>query len=85
MSNLVSTILAFLTRTRGQGRLHLTDVLTYLYLGLGTLLLHWAVDHITQDTVKILNVPWESADMIAFLKFHGIEPVGSQYEMIREL
>jgi ribosomal protein S18 acetylase RimI-like enzyme len=54
-------------------------------LGLGTLLLHWAVDHITQDTVKILNVPWESADMIAFLKFHGIEPVGSQYEMIREL
>jgi len=29
----------FLTRTKGRNRLHLTDILTYLYLGLGTVLM----------------------------------------------
>ncbi len=29
----------FITRTKGRNRLHLTDVLTYLYLGLGTVLM----------------------------------------------
>ena len=35
----MSRLLSFLTRTRGEKRLHFTDVLTYLYLFLGTFIM----------------------------------------------
>jgi alpha-1,4-digalacturonate transport system permease protein len=35
----VSAILRFLTRTRGRKQLHITDTLTYLYLGLGVIIM----------------------------------------------
>ncbi len=36
---MTSKPIAFLTRTKGRHRLHITDFLTYLYLGLGTLIM----------------------------------------------
>ena len=33
------TVLSFLTRTRGSKRLHITDMLTYAYLLLGTVIM----------------------------------------------
>ncbi len=35
----MSKILEFLTRTRGTNKLHITDILTYLYLGLGVIIM----------------------------------------------
>jgi alpha-1,4-digalacturonate transport system permease protein len=35
----VSAIIDFLTRTRGRKRFHVTDIMTYLYLGLGVIIM----------------------------------------------
>ena len=35
----MSNVLEFLTRTRGTRRLHITDILTYFYLFLGTIVM----------------------------------------------
>jgi alpha-1,4-digalacturonate transport system permease protein len=48
----MSTALAFLTRTRGRGRLHITDVLTYLYLLLGVLIMFGPVVWLVLSSFK---------------------------------
>jgi alpha-1,4-digalacturonate transport system permease protein len=53
--------MSFLTRTRRNGRLDLTDVLTYLYLGLGTLLMFgpvvWLVLSSFKSSAEISRFP----------------------------
>jgi alpha-1,4-digalacturonate transport system permease protein len=51
----VSTILRFLTRTRGRNRLHITDVFTYLYLGLGVIIMFAPVIWLILSSFKSLG------------------------------
>ncbi len=51
-SNFLSTTVEFLTRTRGHRHLDVTDVLTYLYLGLGTMLMFGPVIWLVLSSFK---------------------------------
>jgi len=51
----VSSILGFLTRTRGKKRLHFTDTLTYLYLGLGVIIMFGPVVWLIFSSFKSLG------------------------------
>jgi alpha-1,4-digalacturonate transport system permease protein len=57
----MSTITGFLTRTRGERRLHLTDVLTYLYLTFGTILMFgpvlWLVLSSFKTSAEVVKFP----------------------------
>jgi alpha-1,4-digalacturonate transport system permease protein len=57
----MSTILGFLTRTRGRGRLHLTDMLTYLYLTFGVILMFgpvlWLVLSSFKTSAEVVKFP----------------------------
>jgi len=57
----MSTVMAFLTRTRGRGRLHFTDVLTYLYLTLGTVVMFgpvlWLVLSSFKTSAEVTRFP----------------------------
>lgn len=45
-------MMGFLTRTRGHNRMHTTDLLSYLYLGLGTLLMFGPVVWLVMSSFK---------------------------------
>ena len=51
----------FLTRTRGRNRLHFTDILTYLYLTLGTILMFgpviWLVLSSFKTSAEVVKFP----------------------------
>jgi alpha-1,4-digalacturonate transport system permease protein len=51
----MNTILAFLTRTRGRTRLHVTDILTYLYLGFGVLIMFGPIMWLVLSSFKSLG------------------------------
>lgn len=51
----MSSILGFLTRTRGKKRLHFTDTLTYLYLGLGVIIMFGPVVWLIFSSFKSLG------------------------------
>jgi alpha-1,4-digalacturonate transport system permease protein len=57
----MSTVFAFLTRTRGRGRLHITDMFTYLYLTLGVLLMFgpvvWLVLSSFKTSAEVVKFP----------------------------
>jgi alpha-1,4-digalacturonate transport system permease protein len=57
----MSTVTTFLTRTRGRGRLHLTDVLTYLFLAFGTILMFgpvlWLVLSSFKTSAEVVKFP----------------------------
>ncbi len=57
----MSTILGFLTRTRGRGRLHITDMLTYLYLIFGVILMFgpviWLVLSSFKTSAEVVKFP----------------------------
>jgi alpha-1,4-digalacturonate transport system permease protein len=57
----MSTILGFLTRTRGHRRLHITDMLTYLYLMFGVLLMFgpvvWLVLSSFKTSAEVVKFP----------------------------
>ena len=57
----MSTILTFLTRTRGRGRLDFTDVLTYLYMTLGTIVMFgpvlWLVLSSFKTSAEVVKFP----------------------------
>jgi alpha-1,4-digalacturonate transport system permease protein len=57
----MSTILGFLTRTRGRGRLHITDMLTYLYLTFGVILMFgpvvWLVLSSFKTSAEVIKFP----------------------------
>ncbi len=57
----MSTILDFLTRTRGRSRLHITDMLTYLYLTFGVLLMFgpviWLVLSSFKTSAEVVKFP----------------------------
>ena len=48
----MSTVTRFLTQTRGRNKLHVTDMLTYLYLMLGTLLMFGPVVWLVLSSFK---------------------------------
>ena len=56
----MSTILDFLTRTRGRSRLHITDMLTYLYLTFGVILMFGPVVWLLLSSFKT------SAEVVKF-------------------
>jgi alpha-1,4-digalacturonate transport system permease protein len=57
----MGTIAAFLTRTRGERRLHLTDVLTYVYLTFGTVVMFgpvvWLVLSSFKTSAEVVKFP----------------------------
>jgi alpha-1,4-digalacturonate transport system permease protein len=57
----MSTILDFLTRTRGRSRLHITDMLTYLYLTLGVIVMFgpviWLVLSSFKTSAEVVKFP----------------------------
>ncbi|MGD9030962.1 MAG: ABC transporter permease subunit [Anaerolineae bacterium] len=57
----MGTITAFLTRTRGERRLHLTDVLTYVYLTFGTVVMFgpvvWLVLSSFKTSAEVVKFP----------------------------
>jgi len=57
----MGTITSFLTRTRGRGRLHFTDIITYLYLILGTFLMFgpvvWLIFSSFKTQAEIVKFP----------------------------
>ena len=57
----MSTILDFLTRTRGRSRLHITDMLTYLYLTFGVILMFgpvvWLVLSSFKTSAEVVKFP----------------------------
>lgn len=57
----MSTILDFLTRTRGRSRLHITDMLTYLYLAFGVILMFgpvvWLVLSSFKTSAEVVKFP----------------------------
>lgn len=57
----MNTIMTFLTRTRGERRLHLTDALTYLYLTFGTVLMFgpvlWLVLSSFKTSAEVVKFP----------------------------
>ncbi|MGD8966902.1 MAG: ABC transporter permease subunit [Anaerolineae bacterium] len=57
----MGTIMTFLTRTRGERRLHLTDVLTYLYLTFGTVVMFgpvlWLVLSSFKTSAEVVKFP----------------------------
>jgi alpha-1,4-digalacturonate transport system permease protein len=57
----MSTVTTFLTRTRGRGRLHVTDVLTYLFLAFGTILMFgpvlWLVLSSFKTSAEVVKFP----------------------------
>ena len=57
----MSTITSFLTRTRGTGKLHFTDIITYLYLFLGTVLMFgpviWLIFSSFKTQAEIVKFP----------------------------
>ena len=57
----MGTITSFLTRTRGRGKLHLTDIITYLYLILGTFLMFgpvvWLIFSSFKTQAEIVKFP----------------------------
>lgn len=54
-------ILGFLVRTRGEGKLHITDMLTYLYLGLGVIVMFgpvlWLVLSSFKTSAEVVKFP----------------------------
>lgn len=54
-------ILRFLTRTRGEKKLHITDMLTYLYLGLGVIVMFgpvlWLVLSSFKTSAEVVKFP----------------------------
>jgi len=54
-------ILRFLTRTRGTNKLHITDMLTYLYLGLGVIIMFgpvlWLVLSSFKTSAEVVKFP----------------------------
>ena len=57
----MSTVFAFLTRTRGRSHLHITDMLTYLYLTFGVLLMFgpvvWLVLSSFKTSAEVVKFP----------------------------
>jgi alpha-1,4-digalacturonate transport system permease protein len=57
----MSTVLDFLTRTRGRSRLHITDMLTYLYLTFGVILMFgpviWLVLSSFKTSAEVVKFP----------------------------
>ncbi len=57
----MSAVLTFLTRTRGRTKLHITDILTYLYLLLGTVLMFgpvvWLVLSSFKTSAEVVKFP----------------------------
>ena len=57
----MGTVFAFLTRTRGRSRLHITDMLTYLYLSFGVLLMFgpvvWLVLSSFKTSAEVVKFP----------------------------
>jgi len=57
----MNSIISFLTRTRGTGKVHFTDVITYLYLTLGTILMFgpviWLVLSSFKTQAEIVKFP----------------------------
>jgi alpha-1,4-digalacturonate transport system permease protein len=57
----MSTVFEFLTRTRGRSRLHITDMLTYLYLAFGVLLMFgpvvWLVLSSFKTSAEVVKFP----------------------------
>ena len=57
----MSTITTFLTRTRGRGRLDVTDFITYLFLALGTILMFgpvlWLVLSSFKTSAEVVKFP----------------------------
>ena len=57
----MSTVLTFLTRTRGRRRLHITDMLTYLYLTFGVILMFgpviWLVLSSFKTSAEVVKFP----------------------------
>jgi alpha-1,4-digalacturonate transport system permease protein len=57
----MSSITSFLTRTRGTGKLHFTDIITYLYLFLGTILMFgpviWLIFSSFKTQAEIVKFP----------------------------
>jgi len=57
----MGNILKFLTRTRGNGKLHITDILTYLYLSLGVIVMFgpviWLVLSSFKSSAEVVKFP----------------------------
>lgn len=57
----MSTVTTFVTRTRGRTKLHITDILTYLYLLLGTVLMFgpvmWLVLSSFKTSAEVVKFP----------------------------
>jgi alpha-1,4-digalacturonate transport system permease protein len=57
----MSAVLDFLTRTRGRSRLHITDMLTYLYLAFGVILMFgpvvWLVLSSFKTSAEVVKFP----------------------------
>ena len=57
----MSKITSFLTRTRGTGKLHFTDIITYVYLILGTVLMFgpviWLIFSSFKTQAEIVKFP----------------------------
>ncbi len=51
----MSSILRFLTRTRGRNRFHVTDIVTYLYLGLGVIIMFGPVVWLIMSSFKSIG------------------------------
>ncbi|MCX6034814.1 MAG: carbohydrate ABC transporter permease, partial [Chloroflexi bacterium] len=51
----MSKILGFLTRTRGRNQFHITDILTYLYLGLSVIIMFGPVAWLIFSSFKSLG------------------------------
>lgn len=53
--------------------------------GVATNLLQEAMNHNNYNSIKFINVEPDCVSLNGFLKYNSIEPLGKQYEMIREL
>jgi alpha-1,4-digalacturonate transport system permease protein len=57
----MSKVMRFLTRTRGNGKLHFTDAITYLYLGLGVIVMFgpviWLVLSSFKTSAEVVKFP----------------------------
>jgi alpha-1,4-digalacturonate transport system permease protein len=57
----MSTVTSFLTRTRGRGRLDITDIITYLFLAFGTILMFgpvlWLVLSSFKTSAEVVKFP----------------------------
>lgn len=51
----MNSILRFLTRTRGRNKFHFTDIITYLYLGLGVILMFGPVLWLVMSSFKSIG------------------------------